>query len=201
MKRVIDKPYFTYSAYTATTWRICVKCPKCNGLGIVTADDDAGYFKCTNCGDSKTKERRLYRYDVHNLCKECGRYYRVDITDKNKQHFNVLHVACPYCGHGMSGEVQKTAEDFLMYTGEIKNACEPYFGLELWFLESFCSKTVWAINREHLAYLIDYLSADLREKPNENMAVKTQADHLPTFMKTAKNRAGIVKLLKEMQKK
>ena len=53
-------------------------------------------------------------------------------------------------------------------------------------------------NREHLAYLIDYLSADLREKPL-GRAKKTQADHLPAFMKTAKNRERIVKLLKKLQ--
>lgn len=200
MKRVIDKPYFSYSAYTATTTGICVKCPTCHGLGIVSADNDHAYFKCTNCGLSKTKERRLYRYDVHNLCKECKRHYRVDITDRSKQHFHKLHVACPYCGHVMSGELHKTKEDFLMSIGEINNSCEPYFNLELWFLTSFCGKAVWAINRDHLTYLINYLSANLREKPNESMLVKTQADHLPTFMKTAKNRDGIVKLLKEMDK-
>ena len=53
-------------------------------------------------------------------------------------------------------------------------------------------------NREHLAYLIDYLSADLREKPL-GRAKKTQSDSLPTFMKTAKNRERIVKLLKKLQ--
>ena len=61
-------------------------------------------------------------------------------------------------------------------------------------------KPVWALNREHLAYLIDYLSADLREKPSGSQK-KTQADHLPTFMKTAKNRERIVKLLKKLQEK
>lgn len=201
MKRAIDKPYFTYSAYAANTSGICVKCPKCNGLGIVTADNDTAYFKCTNCGASKTKERTIYRYDVHNQCKACGRYYRVDITDENKQHFNTLHVACSYCGHIMAGKVHKTAEDFFCYIGEIKNACEPYFGLALWYSASFCSKVVWAINREHLTYLINYLDADLREKPNENSSMKAQADHLPTFMKTAKNRTEIVKLLKNLEKK
>ena len=65
-------------------------------------------------------------------------------------------------------------------------------------MTSFQGKPVWALNREHLAYLIDYLSADLREKPLGSQK-KTQADHLPTFMKTAKNRERIVKLLKKMQ--
>lgn len=99
----------------------------------------------------------------------------------------------------MSGEVHKTAESF-SYIGEIRDGREPYFGLELWFLTSFQGKPVWALNREHLAYLIGYLSADLREKPSGSQK-KTQADHLPTFMKTAKNRERIVKLLKKLQEK
>ena len=102
----------------------------------------------------------------------------------------------PIAGAIMSGEVHKTAEAF-SYIADIQNGREPYFGLELWFLTSFQGKPVWALNREHLAYLIDYLSADLREKP-PGRAKKTQADHLPTFMKTAKNRERIVKLLKKM---
>ena len=123
----------------------------------------------------------------------------MDIEDEERKHFSVLHVACPYCGTTMSGEVHKTAEAF-SYIGEIRDGREPYFGLELWFLTSFQGKPVWALNREHLAYLIGYLSADLREKP-PGRAKMTQADHLPTFMKTAKNRERIVKLLRQMQEK
>jgi len=54
--------------------------------------------------------------------------------------------------------------------------------------------------KHDFAYLIDYLSVDLREKPSGSQK-KTQADHLPTFMKTAKNRERIVKLLKKLQEK
>ena len=121
----------------------------------------------------------------------------MDIEDEAKQHFPVLHVACPYCGATMPGKVHKTAEAF-SYGAEIQGGKDPWFGLELWFLTSFQGKPVWALNREHLAYLIGYLSADLREKPSGRQK-KTQADHLPTFMKTAKNRARIVKLLKKLQ--
>ena len=165
MSRIVDEPYFTYSAYNALTSGIQVKCPKCHGAGMVTADDDNAYFRCLSCGHQETRDRTIYRYDVHNQCKNCGRYYRVDIEDEEKQHFSVLHVACPYCGTTMSGEVHKTAEAF-SYTAEIQDGREPYFGLELWFLTSFQGKPAWALNREHLAYLIDYLSAGLREKPH-----------------------------------
>jgi len=198
MSRIVDEPYFTYSAYNALTTGIQVKCPKCQGPGVVTADQDNTYFRCLSCGHQETHDRTVYRYDVHNQCRSCGRYYRVDIKDEAKQHFPVLRVACPYCGTAMPGEVHRTAEAFF-YTGEIENGREPFFGLELWFLTSFQGKPVWALNREHLAYLIDYLSAGLREKPAGTNVMKTQADHLPTFMKTAKNRERIVKLLKQMQ--
>ena len=89
---------------------------------------------------------------------------------------------------------------YFSYGAEIQGGKDPWFGLELWFLTSFQGKPVWALNREHLAYLINYLSADLREKPSGSQK-KTQADHLPTFMKTAKNRERIVKLLKKLQEK
>lgn len=197
MSRIVDEPYFTYSAYSALISGIQVKCPKCHGAGIVTADRDNARFRCLSCGHQETCDRTVYRYDVHNQCKDCGRYYRVDIEEEAGQHFSVLRVSCPYCRAAMSGEVHRTAQAF-SYMAEIKDGKEPWFGLELWFLSSFQGKPVWALNREHLAYLIAYLSADLREKP-PGYPKKNQADHLPTFMKTAKNRERIVKLLKKMQ--
>ena len=118
MSRIVDKPYFTYSAYNALTSGIQVKCPKCHGTGMVTADDDNAYFRCLSCGHQETRDRTIYRYDVHNQCKNCGRYYRVDIEDTAKQHFSVLYVACPYCGKTMSGEVHKTGGVFIYWRNQ-----------------------------------------------------------------------------------
>lgn len=106
MKRIIDKPYYTYSVNSALKSGIYVKCPKCNGLGIVTSDENMFYFKCTNCYNSQTTVRKIYRHKVENLCENCGRYYRVKISDNN-QNFPVLRVACPYCCYIMPGKVQK----------------------------------------------------------------------------------------------
>lgn len=55
MERAINKHYFKYSSYTDTVLEICVKCPKCNGFGIVTVDNNTAYFKCRNCRSFKTK--------------------------------------------------------------------------------------------------------------------------------------------------
>ncbi len=199
MERIADKPCFTYSVDNVLSSGLNVKCPKCHGFGIVTANKDTAFFRCTNCGHTEEKDRRIYRYEVHNQCKCCGQYYRADIQDVDKQRFQVLRIACPFCGTVMAGKVHKTAEVF-SHIGEIKDGKESYFGLELWFLTSFRGKLVWALNREHLAYLTGYLSAGLREKPF-SVAGKAQADHLPVFMKTAKNRGRILRLLKDMQKK
>ena len=71
MSRIVDEPYFTYSAYDALTSGIQVKCPKCHGTGVVTADEDNAYFRCLSCGHRETRDRTIYRYDVHNQCKNC----------------------------------------------------------------------------------------------------------------------------------
>ena len=109
MSRMVDEPYFTYSTYSALTSGIQVKCPKCNRAGVVTADDENAYFRCLSCGHQETRDRTVYRYDVHNQCRNCGRCYRVDIEDEAKQHFSVLHVACPYCGTTMSGSSHRVS--------------------------------------------------------------------------------------------
>ena len=198
MKRTVDRNYFVNSTSAAFSTGIAVKCPKCQGLGVVQTDGYKAYFKCPNCATALTKERTNYRCDVHNLCPKCGRYYRVDIDEESKQHFPALRVACPFCGHMTAGKVHRTRQGFTYYS-EVQNGREPFFGFELWFLAYLGRKAVWALNREHLNYLIDYLSADLRQKPAGYFSQHAQADHLPTFMKTAKNRERIVKLLQGMQ--
>ena len=198
MKRTVDRNYFVNSTSAAFSTGIAVKCPKCQGLGVVKTDGYKAYFKCPNCATALTKERTNYRCDVHNLCPKCGRYYRVDNDEESKQHFPAVRVACPFCGHMTAGKVHRTRQGFTYYS-EVQNGREPFFGFELWFLAYLGRKAVWALNREHLNYLIDYLSADLRQKPAGYFSQHAQADHLPTFMKTAKNRERIVKLLQGMQ--
>jgi len=197
VKRVTDKAYYTFSVSAAARSGLAVKCPKCGKAGLVTADKSNVSFTCTSCGTSKTMRQTAYCYEVENLCVQCGRFYRVHIFDCKKQPFPVLEVSCPYCGAQMPGRVQKKA--CCLHIDRIKGGREPFFRLKLWFLTTYRGKPVWALNRAHLIYLIDYLRADLREKPfSPHTTMRTQADQLPTFMKTAKNRAGIVKCLKKI---
>lgn len=88
---------------------------------------------------------------------------------------------------------------------DIRHAEDPYFRYPLYFQASYRGKRVWALNREHLQYLIDYLAAGIRTvQPGYYEAYKTmrtQSDMLPSFLKSAKNRDGVVKLLTKLQRK
>lgn len=200
--RIKDRPYGTYCVYTVLKTGICVTCPRCGGMGLVTAKDGQYRFRCTRCGRAETKQLSGFRYRVQNQCPSCGRFYNVPIPDRKRQTFPVLRVPCPYCGTVAPGRVEKTAQA-VWYGGDgvLWEGRDPIFGFDLWFRAEFDGKPVWALNREHLAYLIGYLSAGLREKAPDNPGLRTQADMLPTFMKTAKNRVRLVKKLQKLQQK
>lgn len=87
----------------------------------------------------------------------------------------------------------------------MQHAEDPYFHYPLYFQASYRGKTIWAFNREHLQYLIGYLSAGIRTAQADfhetYRTMRTQSDMLPAFMKAAKNREGIVKQLTKLQKK
>ena len=85
MSRIVDEPYFTYSAYNAQTSGIQVKCPKCHGAGMVTADDDNAYFRCLSCGHQETRDRTIYRYDVPIVGQPCREKFI-----KQLKHFPTL---------------------------------------------------------------------------------------------------------------
>ena len=197
--RTKDSPW-TYSTATALQTGLMVRCPACGGPGAVTADTDAFYFKCQRCHRVMKKPRAAFRRKVENLCPACGRYYRADIPE-GEGNFPVLRVACRYCGCTAPGRVQQVPGGWYTNYGDVWRGREPYFGLELWFLSSYRGRPVWALNREHLAWLIDYVAADLRVRPPVGYLGRMQSDQLPTFMKTAKNRAGIVRCLRRMQEK
>ena len=126
MSRIVDEPYFTHSAYSALTTGIQVKCPKCHGAGVVTADDDNAYFRCLSCGhqDNPVTGRSTAMMSITSAKTAAGTIGWI-LKMTAKQHFPVLHVACPYCGATMSGEVHKTAEAFSYMALEIQGGRGP----------------------------------------------------------------------------
>lgn len=74
-----------------------------------------------------------------------------------------------------------------------------YFRLPLWLQISCCGETLWAYNLKHLEYLENYVAAKIRARtPNTN---KSMASRLPQWIKSAKNRAEILKAIGKLKEK
>lgn len=62
-----------------------------------------------------------------------------------------------------------------------------------------CGEELWALNSEHLQFLENYVSAELRKRePNIN---KSLASRLPQWIKSAKNREAILKGIQKLKHK
>lgn len=202
-KKFYDRPYGAFSFQTATT----VVCPNCKNAGTVHYDrlKNLATFLCHSC---YLKEERFQGdhcgAKVTAMCTSTGKYFRTFVPE-NKVHGQKLRVKCPYCKESVIGDVSDAGNKSCAVFENIRQAMEPYFHYPLYFQGSYRGKTVWALNREHLQYLIDYLSADIRTVPFDFYerygTMRSQSAMLPAFMKTAKNREGIVKLLIRMQGK
>lgn len=201
--RFHDVPYHTFSFWSD----MVVVCPKCGKAGIVRFDRERNmaFFQCESCYAKKeTAVDGDHASTVTARCTSTGEYFRAFVPDA-KIHGQKVRVKCRYCKEYVIGDVLDNKEQQYMVFQDIRQAEDPYFRYPLYFQASYRGKTVWALNREHLQYLIDYLTADIRTLPSDfyetHKTMRSQSDMLPAFMKTAKNRERIVKLLTRLQAK
>ncbi len=74
-----------------------------------------------------------------------------------------------------------------------------HFDCEIWLQASFKNERFWAHNYEHLTYMKQYIGAGLRERNNREFF--TLVEKLPSFIKSAKNRDRLLKLIDKLEKK
>lgn len=201
--RFYDLPYHTFSFWSD----MVVVCPKCGKAGIVHFDRERNIalFQCKSCYIKKeTIPGGTHAFEVTAQCTSTGKYFRISMPT-NKIHGQKIRVKCPYCKESVIGNVSGTLNPPYVTFQNIQQAEDPYFHYPFYLQANYRGKIIWALNREHLQYLIDYLTADIRTVPPDfyktYKTMRSQSDMLPTFMKTAKNRDGIVKLLTKLQAK
>lgn len=201
-KRFQDIPYHTFSFWSDMT----VVCPRCGKAGTVCLDQErkVACFQCESCYEKREIVPGDHTTEITAQCTATGRYFRQAVA-KDKVRGQKVRVQCPYCEETVLGEVSDTGKRPVVVLETVREAEDPYFHYPLYFQGRYRGKSVWALNRSHLQYLLDYLSADLRTVPPDfhetYQTMRSQSDRLPAFMKTAKNRAGIVKLLTKLQGK
>jgi ribosomal protein S27AE len=168
-----------------------VRCPACGRRAVMTSGTNERLARvvCRSCPYTASFEETGWlgpmRGSVKRRCGLCGQW--LERRFHGPRPPRVVHLVCA-CGFEFDEEVTRQRET----TGPV----DPVFGLPLWLTTRFRSKVVWAYNVEHLQFLRDYVTADLRQRvPNRNSSL---ASRLPAWMKSAKNRAGVLSALDEL---
>ena len=183
----------------------CLTCPhamKCRSFTFQLN------FRCTSCGDIHSKRsKKIGQLSAKASCKSCERYFRVELDEDKKGH-NYLNTKCPHCGVINTAKVHEAqgSGGYISYylAVNVKGGTPMFSGYRLYFSASYKGNPVWAYNHVHLQYLIDFIEADVRETPGGGYftnARKGQSHRLPKFMHLAKNRDGIVKVLRRLREK
>ena len=177
-----------------------VECPKCQHLAMVTA----GYhnacnsqLNCRHCGHSeKSIDLVRYKVSVRRNCDNCGKLIS-KVIPPSKEPVDAFALPCPNCG-----EVR-------IYKPRNEIYHQPYnvpaygqasiFGLPLWLQGSIKGNLFWAYNRQHLHDIKEYVGAKLRER--QTTTHTTMVEKLPQFIKEAKNREAILKLIEKLERK
>ncbi len=205
-ERFVDVPMFTYTPSS----EILVVCPKCGSEGTVSFNRFSGIakFDCSSCYDHMEVQPGLdERFKVVGQCTSTGRFFN-EYLPGEKIHGQKLRMKCPYCDEEVVCDVEDRSRGNYIWYADVQDGFDPFFHLPLLLQVEFRGNIVWAVDREHLQYLIDYLSADLRISHPQGAAnaarygrLQTQSSTIPRFMKTAKNRDALVRKLRKLQEK
>ena len=105
-----------------------------------------------------------------------------------------MTVTCDVCG-----SKRRYHPKYDYSNADSKQATDPFFGLDLWLQAPVGDNIFWAYNHDHLDYLKTYVSAKLREATQGGRY--SLAWKLPNFIKYAKNREKILKVIEKLEKK
>lgn len=177
--------------------RIAVCCPNCHEKAEVEKQSCCyrGQLRCPNCHYQAVQGPELFDLSLQVYCNECAHRITVEIPGVKAKKL-AIKVTCPTCGNVES--YKPTYSLSSLYTKR-DDFTDPFFGLPLWYQESYKSNVLWAYNAEHLLYLEEYVGAKLRER-NGRISM-TMVERLPSFIKSAKNREEILKLIERMRQK
>jgi hypothetical protein len=183
-----------------------VRCPRCADRAKVLRQWDhqrrrwmPATVACTACGFARRHEQaagcecgRCERaassgwagpviVAARRRCGQCGRWMQIRRRAKTAPASPGLALRCDGCGAA-------TTTCYSVRPVTVPDALvDNCFGLPLWLQTPCAGHTVWAFNARHLAYLKEFLEADLRERRGTagNASVISR---LPAWMKSAKHR-------------
>lgn len=164
---------------------VLVRCPFCDQCALLRD----GRFSCSNCGRSGTNiKRRVEGVEVWVKipCGECDRFlsWSGSVPASGAKTMR--------CECGWSALYQASANEYW----SLARGHHPGTGLPLWLRADFRGKVLWAVDEQHLTYLERYVAAGVREAGPGN---STLASRLPAWVKSAKHRPALLRLLRKMR--
>lgn len=178
-----------------------VECPKCKRAALVTTDGSYpqgnGKLLCNNCMHTeKAVDLLRYKSIVDRHCDDCGKEFETIIPDQ-KEKVNEITIACPHCG--ITRTYKPKNEEYKIGYQTTGQAADPIFNLPLWFQAGVRGDLFWAYNRAHLNEIKSYVKSKLRER--QTTTHTTMVEKLPKFIKEAKNRETLLKVIERLERK
>ncbi|OWR29170.1 hypothetical protein CDO73_16030 [Saccharibacillus sp. O23] len=205
-QRFVDEPGEPYSFYYVlrSGGQVYVACPACGEAAEILMKAEAedcgkGLLRCLSCAYRAIEPDKGLRYAASGVCDACGLWFNEAVADAGRITHKNAHVACPNCGADQQVPLRKLPGG-RVFGSVSAEGTDPMFGLPLYFRDRYKGTPIWALNRRHLNYLIDYISADLRVKPN-GPTLRAASYRLPKELKLAKNRSGVLKVLMRLKQR
>ena len=139
-------------------------------------------------------------------CRECAKVVAESIDDTPD-----VRLLCHACGYSKKWEQKSSGvmycrdhHRFEKGTVGIGAAVDWYFHQPLWLKASCCGEVLWAYNREHLAWLKDFVGSTLRERKHSEehgWSNRSLASRLPRWIQDSSNRAKILKTIAKLESK
>lgn len=189
---------------------IFVRCPKCDSKASVKSSKIDRDCKCGRCYDySNIFECKhcyyklgqpIYQYIAYGntYCNNCYEKYEFEsqpLKEKPEKH----RTRCPHCNfqEDWKPKIKEILKSSNIGDGLVR---EQHYNLPLWFQKEIDRKVFWAYNLEHIIYMERYIGASLRERNSKINYSASLAARLPKFVKEAKNREKLLKILEKWKK-
>jgi len=200
MERFQDENKWLASFYN----EIWVRCPKCDSKAAIKEelkeDCKCGrchnmVFECKNCFYKIIEPVYLYIAYGKEYCNNCFEKFEYQ-SQPLKEKPLTYKTKCPHCDFQEEWKTKsyRIKEESKLDNGLVK---EMWYDLPLWFQKEVSGDIFWAYNQDHINYLERYIAADLRERNAKGSYSSTLVARLPQFVKAAKNREKLLKILKK----
>ncbi|MBF4515379.1 hypothetical protein IRZ71_03460 [Flavobacterium sp. ANB] len=182
-----------------------IKCPKCTLQAVVKRTFESEFYyrdkkilECKNCHYSVKEGIVKYRAYVDAYC--CNNEDKIKFKSQllnEKPH--KIKLKCLICNEikEFTPYIEEVRFVLNSDTAVVREGC---FNAELWYQKEFDESIFWAFNLEHINYLERYIKAELRERSNKGSSSGSLISRLPKFVKEAKNRQKLLKIIERWKK-